>query len=183
MDVKAKIAIALAVGLFFGYFIGREHLKHQMTSAFTDAMGGMARALSGNGDAKSLQSVKSVEAAENASEYATKLKIYDWTAKYHSSLTDGRIPGVTFKIKNEGDKTVSELKVVVYFQDAEGNTIAEEEFYPILDGTFSVSRNNGPLKPGYVWQQEPNRFFAAKQVPSEWKEGATTVAIAEVKFE
>ncbi|MBU1999318.1 MAG: hypothetical protein KKE64_07490, partial [Candidatus Omnitrophica bacterium] len=43
--------------------------------------------------------------------YIDKVKLYDFTAKYFSTYLDGKTPGITFKIKNEGDKTLTKVKV------------------------------------------------------------------------
>ncbi|MGN6519562.1 MAG: hypothetical protein ACTHK2_09085 [Dokdonella sp.] len=173
--------IAVAVtSLIVGYFIGREHIKYQLSSAFASAAGNFAAALSG-ATGTSATKTDVAAAKDNAADYASSLRIYDWTAKYFDTFT-GRVPGISFKVKNEGDRTVTRLKIVVYFQDANGANVAEEEFTPILAGGIGLD-NAGPLRPGYVWQQEPHRFLSAKRVPSEWKEGATTVAVREVEFE
>jgi hypothetical protein len=111
------------------------------------------------------------------------LELYDFQAKYMNAALDGRVPGVTFKIKNTGDRSVERVKVVVLFKDETGAVIAEEDYIPVLVSQYSVSSNNKPLKPGYIWQQERGRFFTAKSVPSEWKEGAAEVRIVEIRFE
>jgi hypothetical protein len=88
---------------------------------------------------------------------------------------------VEFKIKNNGAETLSEVDVTVYFKDGKGNTIAEESYYPVLVGRlFSDSK---PLKPNYIWQMERGKFYSAKSVPSEWKEGAAEIRITDLQFE
>ena len=47
-------------------------------------------------------------------------------------------PGVEFKIKNNGTETLEMVKVTVYFKDAQGNTIAEEDYTPVLVSEFSL---------------------------------------------
>jgi hypothetical protein len=103
-------------------------------------------------------------------DYIKNLEIYDVKAHYYDTVLNGRTPGVEFKIKNNGTKTLDEVKVTVYFKDAKGNTIAEEDYTPVLVSSFSLS-NNKPLRPNYIWQMERGKFFDAKSVPSEWKEG------------
>jgi hypothetical protein len=111
------------------------------------------------------------------------LEIYDFKAQYHDSLLDGRIPGVEFKIKNNGAETLDEVDVTVYFKDAKGNTIAEENYYPVLKSKFAITSDNKPLRPNYIWQMERGKFYAAKSVPSEWKEGAAEIRITDLQFE
>lgn len=119
--------------------------------------------------------------AEGAA-YIGKIELYDIEVKYMDSVLDGRVPGVLFKLRNNGDRTLTRVEVTVYFKDATGAVIAEEDFLPVLVSSFSV-RNNKPLKPGYVWQMEANRFMSAKSVPSEWDEGSVDVKITGVAFE
>jgi Protein of unknown function (DUF2939)/GYF domain 2 len=114
-------------------------------------------------------------------EYLKNLQVYDFKARYYKSLLDGRIPGVEFKIKNNGQETLDMVKVTVYFKDAQGKTIAEEHYTPVLVSDFSLS-NNTPLKPNYIWQLEHGKFYAAKSVPSEWKEGAAEIQITDIQF-
>lgn len=109
----------------------------------------------------------------------TSLQLYDLSAAYHDSLLDGRIPGVDFKIKNNGPRTLSEIDVRVVFYDENDKPISEETYYPVLDSDFSDSK---PLKPNYIWQQESGKFYSAKNVPSEWKAGKVTATITEIKF-
>ena len=114
-------------------------------------------------------------------DYITNLEIYDFKAHYYKSFLDERTPGVEFKIKNNGAETLDEVKVTVYFKDAKGNTIAEENYYPVLKSNF-LSEGK-PLKPNYIWQMERGKFYTAKSVPSEWKEGAAEIRITDLQFE
>lgn len=111
------------------------------------------------------------------------LELYDFQAKYMNAVLDGRVPGVTFKIKNKGDRSLERIKVVVLFKDATGSVIAEEDYTPVLVSQYNLSGDNKPLKPGYIWQQERGRFYTAKSVPTEWKEGAADAQIVEIRFQ
>ena len=111
------------------------------------------------------------------------LELYDFDASVKHDISEGKIPGVVFKLKNKGDKTLDEVVVTVYFKDAENKTIAEEKYYPINTQSTAFDKNHGPLKPGYIWQMEPRRFFQAKSVPSEWKPGNAEAKITSIHFE
>jgi hypothetical protein len=104
--------------------------------------------------------------------------LYDFEATYFNALLEGRVPGVTFKIRNRGDRTLERVQVVVHFVDANGKVIAEEDFVPIRE--FGFNSNSKPLKPGYVWQIEKDKRFTASGVPSEWVEGRATAKITDV---
>ncbi len=115
-------------------------------------------------------------------EYLKNLEIYDFKARYYETSLDGRVPGVEFKIKNNGTETLEMVKVTVYFKDVQGNTIAEEKYTPVLVSPFSFS-DNKPLKPNYIWQLERGKFYTAKSVPSEWKEGAAEIRVTDLRFD
>ena len=118
----------------------------------------------------------------DAASYAGKIDVYEVEAKYMNAVLDGRVPGILFKLRNNGDRTLTRVQVTVYFKDATGAVIAEEDFNPVLVTSFST-RNNKPLKPGYVWQMDANRFMSAKSVPSEWAEGSVDLEITDIAFE
>jgi len=134
---------------------------------------------------ESSTATKSAEVKSDAAEkeyIANQIELYDVEAKYRNSLLDGKVPGVLFKLKNNGDKTLNKVKITCYFLNADGKRIAEEDYFPVSVSDFSFGNNNKPLKPGYVWSMEKNKFYSAKSVPSEWKEGAIEIEISEIQF-
>ncbi|MBS0503801.1 MAG: hypothetical protein JSS55_08380 [Proteobacteria bacterium] len=121
--------------------------------------------------------------ADEAAYIQQNLRLYGLETKYFDSILDGRIPGVDFKIKNNGNRTLNRIKVKVVFQDAQGKPIAEEEYNPVwvVESSYS-SDNNTPLRPNYIWQNEKDHFYNAKSVPSEWAEGKATATITDIEF-
>ncbi|WP_150273148.1 hypothetical protein [Paenibacillus tepidiphilus] len=112
-------------------------------------------------------------------EYISNLiEVYDFQAKYYDSLLDGKVPGVTFKIKNKGNKSLGEIELTVYFKDANGNNIAEESYTPVNEMDFDYPE----LKPNYTFQLDNDRFYTAKTVPKEWKAGAAEIKVTSIKF-
>jgi hypothetical protein len=103
-------------------------------------------------------------------------------ARYYTTYLDEKVPGVEFKIKNKGKRTLKEVEVTVYFKDAKGNVIAEETYHPVFVSEFSFGRKNKPLKPNYIWQLERGKFYKADSVPDEWKEGAVSAKITNIEF-
>ena len=122
-----------------------------------------------------------VEKNEKLDYIRTSLQLYDFTAQYRESVLDGKVPGVAFKLRNLGDKALSLVEVTVYFKDSNGIVIAEETYHPVLVSGFNLE-NSRPLKPSYIWQLERGQFYAAKKVPSEWKEGAAVATITDIEF-
>ncbi len=128
-----------------------------------------------------VRSEKEDEAVESVyvSEY---LKLYDVEARYMESVLHGRVPGILFKIRNNGDKSLDRVEVTVYFKDADGTIIAEEEYTPVFVSEYSFSRDDKPLKPGYIWQNERGKFYSAKSIPTEWDEGSIDIRITDLRF-
>lgn len=88
-----------------------------------------------------------------------------------------------FKLKNNGDRVLSKVKVTVYLKDQSGKVIGEEDFYPVIVSSLSLSGNRKPLKPGYIWEIERGKVFTMKDAPTEWQVGNATAKITEIEFE
>lgn len=125
---------------------------------------------------------KEQKEAEKATYISQHLDLYEVTAQYMTSRFEGKLPGVLFKIRNNGDRSLDKVEVTVYFKDASGSVIAEEDFLPVLVTEYSFSGDNKPLKPGYVWQMESGKFYSAKSVPTEWDEGSVDASITDIRF-
>lgn len=121
------------------------------------------------------------ETKEKTAYIQKHLSLYDMEARYMDSILDGKVPGVLFKLRNNGDRDLEMIKVTVLFKDATGAVIHEEDYRPVLVSEYSI-RDSKPLKAGYVWQMESGKFYAAKSVPSEWKEGSVDAKISDISF-
>lgn len=119
---------------------------------------------------------------EEANYIRDSLELYALDARYFDSILDGRIPGVTFKIRNKGDRTLNRVTVLVKFYDKGGNAIAEEEYNPVLVSEYSFGDADRPLRPNYIWQGERDQFLTAKNVPSEWEPGKASATITAIEF-
>jgi len=115
--------------------------------------------------------------------YLKSVVLYDFKAKYYKTYSEKTVPGIEFKLTNKGNRTLNEVEVTVYFKDASGTIIAEEDYHPVLVTKYSFGGNNKPLKPNYIWQMERGKFYKADSVPTEWKEGAATAKITNIEFE
>lgn len=125
---------------------------------------------------------KDIESFADKQAYVNNIELYDLKGKYYESLLDGKVPGVDFKLRNKGNRTLKEVEVTVYFKDKDGNVIAEQQYHPVLMSSYSFGDNNKPLKPNYIWQMEQGRFYQAKSVPSEWQAGAVSAKITDIEF-
>lgn len=111
--------------------------------------------------------------------YIQFLKLYDFKINEGRKTTYGNIkPSLEFKIKNEGEQTLEKVKVIVYFRDKDGNTIFEEDYYPVLVSDYPLSANNKPLKAGYITESS----YYIKGIPSEWEFGNAEAVIADLRF-
>lgn len=113
--------------------------------------------------------------------YVANVELYDLKARYYETYLERRAPGVEFKLRNKGTRTLRKVEVTVYFEDASGAVIAEQEYNPVLVTKYSFG-DNKPLKPNYIWQLERGKFYQAKSVPNEWKEGAVKAKITDIEF-
>ncbi|MCD1591789.1 hypothetical protein K7H13_13630 [Qipengyuania citrea] len=112
-------------------------------------------------------------------QYIKNVEVYDVEASYRDSMLDGRVPGVDFKVKNNGDRSLDLVEVTVVFYNSEGQPIAEDTFMPVIVSSFD---NDPPLRPGYIWQQERGSFYAAKSVPDEWQSGKVSAKVTRIEF-
>lgn len=153
-----------------------------MTKRASDAIGESARRFDQiRADAERKAAASKAEKLRESDDYVAKhVDLYDVQARYFDSLLEGRIPGVSFKLKNRGQRTLSRVQVNVQFEDSEGHVISEADFVPISE--FSLDDNGRPLKPGFVWQIDAGSMFTAKSVPSEWCEGRVKARISSVSF-
>lgn len=86
--------------------------------------------------------------------------------------------GVMGEVKNTGDKTLSKVKIIIYYLDKDGKPVGETDYYPVLVTDFGLGDAADPLKPGYV------RKFGCKasDAPSEWAK-KVRIEVVEVEFQ
>lgn len=132
---------------------------------------------------KALDDTKSeISSIKEKQSYIKNVVLYDLQAKYYSTYLESNVPGVEFKLKNKGNRTLKKVEVTVYFKDSSGTIIAEKTYNPVLISEYSWN-DTKPLKPNYIWQLENGKFYKADSVPSEWKEGAVSAKITDIEFQ
>ncbi len=194
MNRFSATVVAVLIGVIIGYFAGREHLKYEMRSAFESAAEELSDGLSSafgedSGrervsaelDANDRQESANGQEAAEAAYIDEYVELYDLSARYIDTYSSENVPGVQFKLRNNGDRTLDRVEVVVYFKDSNGNIITEEDFLPVAANVV-FSENNTPLRPGYIWQMESGKFYTADRVPSEWMEGSIEAEVREITF-
>lgn len=168
------LALVMPVSDAWSYFSARGEAELGDDEAITaSAMDAVADAEAVLGDSPS---------GEERAYIRDHLTLYDLEGSYFDSILDGRVPGVDFKIRNDGNRTLNEVRVLIRFLDTQGNAIAEEEYFPVLVSEYNFGDDNSPLRPNYIWQQEQGQFYSAKSVPSEWQAGKVTGKIVDIEF-
>jgi len=194
---------AALVAVIGGYFLGRWNFKHELRSEFCAGFaaareettsedettsepegaftgnplfaGVMERAKRAAREVREQSSPAGQARLKRGAAYARNhVRLYGVVAKHYDSLLDGRVPGVEFKLQNNGDKTLTKVSVTVYFKDRTGKTIHEASYRPLA--SFEE------LRPGYIWQMERGKFYTTGSVPSEWQTGAVTAKITECEI-
>jgi len=122
-----------------------------------------------------------IAAYQKKLDYFQHVALYDLEAKFYKTFSERTVPGVKFKLKNNGDRLLREVEVTVYFKDGSGTVIAEERYHPVMGMNESHSGNQ-VLKKNYIWQMEEGNFYKADGVPTEWREGAVDAKITNLKF-
>lgn len=115
-------------------------------------------------------------------EYIDKVKITEFLAKRIDTYSIKGAPAVRISLKNSGDRSLDKVKVIVYFQDKDGNTIFEEDYHPVLVSEYSFGGDNKPLKPGYVKEMEKDKYYTLESALSDWKEGKAIAKIVDIEF-
>ena len=87
------------------------------------------------------------------------------------------VKGVFGTVVNQGDRTLNQVEVTVYFLDQEGNVVGEEDYYPVLVTQYSIG-DNKPLKPNYV---EDFGYSGGDDAPSTWA-GRARAEITDIAF-
>ena len=120
------------------------------------------------------------EAVERV-EYLDQMKVLEVWSEDAGPAEEGKKQAkVSFRLANNGFRTLSEVEVTVFFLGPDGATVAEQKFYPVVKGRIT----NLPVRildAQSAWTPKPGVFFKA-EVPSPWT-GAVTARVTAVKFE
>lgn len=125
---------------------------------------------------------KAMEKLSAEMSYIDKIEITEFQARRIDTNREKDIPAVRISLKNNGDRSLDKVKVIVYFQDKNGNTIYEEDFHPVFVTKYSFSGNDKPLKPGYIKEMERDKFYTLDTALSAWAEGKAIAKVTEIKF-
>lgn len=101
---------------------------------------------------ESLEKTKNeIKSFKEKQDYIDKITLKDFRVSEGKRYsTDDPVPGIFGTIINNGDRTLKEVEITVYFLDKDGTIIGEEDFHPVLVSEYSFGDDNKPLKPNYV---------------------------------
>ncbi len=153
-----------------------------------EALSAYKEALALDGDSEAAidgieETTEEIEEFKEKKAYLGSIDLYDFEASTIDTYLEKGIPAVKFKLKNNGNRSLSKVEVTVYLKDEDGNVIAEEDFYPVLVSDFNIFQGNKPLKAGYIWELERGKWYTINHAPSEWKVGNAEVKITDFQFE
>ena len=87
-------------------------------------------------------------------------------------------PAIFGTVVNNGNRTLKEVEITVYFLDWNGIVIGETNFYPVLVTEFSFGSSNKPLKLNYV---KDFGYSVKDYAPSGWAK-KVKVKITNIEF-
>ena len=119
--------------------------------------------------------------SERVQAYLSKVKVSNFKALRIDTYSKKGVPAVSWKLKNEGDQSLNEVKVVVYFKDSAGKVIFEEDYHPVLVSEYSYTGDK-PLKPGYVWEMGKDKYYTLDSNLSDWEEGNASIVVTDLAF-
>lgn len=166
-------------------------IDSRSVEALTDAREKYSAALALNPDLDRAR--EGLEAAEtrlalvyDAQQYiALNMELADFTAKDFSSADNPwPIPGVTFKIRNNGDRDLSKIWVEVTFYGGSGREVSSEMFDPLND--LRPKGYGQVLKAGETWEFPSSEYYGSVSTSTVWQQnwepGQARVTIVDVEF-
>ena len=104
------------------------------------------------------------------------MKLNNYKVGFSSSWGEGDVPSVSkLEFKNNGNKDISTITVTVYFKDENGKNIAEKSV--VVIGSYDT-----PLKAGYSWRMEDDRYYELENLTSEIDMNRSEVKITKIEF-
>ena len=134
-------------------------------------------------DALVVKANTQIQEREEKAKIIKNIQITDWTVTTINTYSEDDVPAIRFGLKNNSDKTLDKVEVTVFFYDKENNIIFEEDYLPVLVSEYSYGSNNKPLKPNYIWRQEPNKYYTISELKgSEWS-GKASAKITDIRIQ
>lgn len=88
-------------------------------------------------------------------------------------------PAVFGTIVNNGDRTLTKVKVTVYFLNEKSIVIGEKDFHPVLVTAYAFGNDNKPLHPNYM---KDFGYIVQDSAPSAYA-GKAWAEVTDIQFE
>lgn len=96
------------------------------------------------------------------------MELFDFNSKDYNVTGDGLpVPGVTFKIRNNGPRDLAKILVRVTFYSGSGREVSSE-LVDVLDD-FGAKDKTPLLKAGAVWQFSQTAYYRTVSNVAEWQ--------------
>lgn len=126
------------------------------------------------------KTTKAMEEFTEKMNYIGNIEIKDFIAKRINTYSKNNIPAIRISLKNNGNRSLDEVKIVVYFKDKYDKIIFEENYHPIFVSKYLT--NNKPLKAGYIQEMNNNNYYTLESELSDWDEGNAVAKIVDIEF-
>lgn len=124
----------------------------------------------------------SKQAYEEKREYFKNILVYNFVAERINTYLEKNVPAIAYSVKNLGNKTITELKVKVFYKDSNGNVLLEMNDYPVTKSAFEPERK-AALKPGYIREPKKGYYSTLDQTLADWAPENTTLVIEDIEFD
>ena len=105
------------------------------------------------------------------------LQLFEIEAKIINTFGDEKKPGVRYAIKNLGSEALTEIKVVIYFLDENGNPFFEKAGFPVSEYSYDLKI----LKPNYTYRMDKDNYNVFDNLGDEWS-GKVKIEIVDIEF-
>ena len=105
------------------------------------------------------------------------LQLFEIEAKIINTYGDEKKPAVRYAIKNIGSEALTEIKVVIYFLDENGNPFLEKAGFPVSEYSFDLKI----LKPNYTYRMDKGNYNVFDNLGDEWS-GKVKIEIVDIEF-
>lgn len=171
------IAIIAIIVIVAGYFIIRQVRVNEAQKKVEDATANLRNTLNGgisnNGGNSTTQ--EAIDYINNS--LVLENAVVDEFDTYYNTKVWGLSD---IKVKNNGDKSITQITVTVYFKDESGNTIGENN---INIGIADIYNTVSALKPNYEWMSEKDHYYELKNLSDNINPTRNEIKITNIKFE
>lgn len=171
------IAIIAIIVIVAGYFIIRQVRVNEAQKKVEEATANLRNTLNGgisnNGGNSTTQ--EAIDYINNS--LVLENAVVDEFDTYYNTKVWGLSD---IKVKNNGDKSITQITVTVYFKDESGNTIGENN---INIGIADIYNTVSALKPNYEWMSEKDHYYELKNLSDNINPTRNEIKITNIKFE